>query len=290
MTFALLKDWIALSPTAPGAGIPVTAPAPLASLGSLEVKLASTRKEVRRAQRLRYKVFFEQGNSVPDRMSALRRRDLCAFDEVCDHLIVVDHDRTRLKAGEWRPTIVGTYRLLRQAVAERRSGFYSAGEFDLAPLLARHPDKRFAELGRACVLPAYRSRRTIELLWRGIWAYTLTHRIDVLFGCASLEGTDLPTLAPSLAFLRQVAGASPEWQAEPRPDRAGPPVPAASGPVDRLAAMASLPPLLKGYIRAGARFANGAVVDRQFGTTDVLAILPVTQIDRRYLAHFGGAN
>jgi len=84
---------------------------------------------------------------------------------------------------------VGTYRLLRQEVAERHGGFYSAGEFEIADLLKRHPGKRFLELGRSCVLPAYRSKRAIELLWRGIWTYVREHRIDVMIGCASFVGT-----------------------------------------------------------------------------------------------------
>ncbi len=48
-----------------------------------------------------------------------------------------------------------------------------------------------------------------------------------------------------------------------------------------------LPPLIKGYLRLGAFVGDGAVVDWQFGTTDVLIILPVEAIDPRYFEHFG---
>ena len=262
----------------------------LGRIGDLEVRLAMRPKEVRRAQRLRYRVFFENRGVVAGPASALRRRDLCPFDPLCDHLVVVDHaaDERRF-GGAARPKIVGTYRLLRQEVADRHLGFYSAAEFAIGPLLARHPDKRFLELGRSCVLPRYRSKRTIELLWRGIWAYVKQHRIDVLMGCASFEGTDPDALVLPLSALHHHARAAPCWQAPPLPGQAasGPLVPI--GSLDRRHAMALLPPLIKGYVRAGARFADGIVVDHRFATTDVFAILPIAELDSRYLDHFGAA-
>ena len=261
----------------------------LGRIGPLEVRLATRRKDVRRAQRLRFKVFFEQGEAIPDRISAFQRRDLCPFDDVCDHLIVVDHAAVSRHMGVIRPKVVGTYRLLRHSVADRNFGFYTGREFDIGPLLARHTDKNFLELGRSCVLPDYRSKRTIELLWRGIWAYVQRHQLHVLFGCASLEGTDPTALTLALSFLHHHAGAASEWQARPLPRRETRIDLLPASVVDRRAALASLPPLLKGYLRAGARFGEGAVVDHQFGTTDVLAILPISELDQRYLSHFGSA-
>jgi putative hemolysin len=59
--------------------------------------------------------------------------------------------------------------------------------------------------------------------------------------------------------------------------------------VDTKAALHALPPLVKGYLRLGATFGDGAVIDRQFGTTDVLVVLPVSAINPRYIDHFGPA-
>ena len=262
----------------------------LGRIGDLEVRLATHPKEVRRAQRLRYRVFFENRGVAASPSSALQRRDLCPFDAMCDHLVVVDHAADdRRFGGSARPKIVGTYRLLRQEIADRHLGFYSAGEFDIGPLLARHSDKRFLELGRSCVLPRYRSKRTIELLWRGIWAYVQQHRIDVLIGCASFEGTDPDALVLPLSALRHHARAASSWQAPALPQRtaAAPLIPIET--LDRRHAMALLPPLIKGYVRAGARFADGIVVDHRFATTDVFVILPIAELDSRYLDHFGAA-
>src|SRR5205085_9696806 len=96
------------------------------------------------------------------------------------------------------------YRLLGQQAADRHGGFYTESEFDVGGLIERHRQLRFLELGRSCVLPPYRNKRTVELLWHGIWTYVRRHRFDVMIGCASLEGTDpvaSDRLALSLSFL-----------------------------------------------------------------------------------------
>jgi putative hemolysin len=251
------------------------------------VRLATTKKEMRKAQRLRYKVFYEQGGAKADRTAALIRRDICPFDAACDHLLVIDHAAVN-RFGKPKPKVVGTYRLLRQDRAEAHNGFYSAQEYDIAPLLARHASKRFLELGRSCVLAPYRSKRTLELLWRGIWAYTKHYRIDALFGCASLEGTNPLAHAASLSFLSHFANASEEWNVRALQARHVPMQILNRDSVDKRRALAALPPLIKGYLRCGAKIGDGAVVDRQFGTTDLFIIMPVAELDLRYIEHFGG--
>lgn len=260
----------------------------LGRIGSLEVRLATRKSEIRRAQRLRYKVFYEEMSAVPSGLAMLKRRDIDSYDAICDHLLVIDHAATKAKPfRKPRPKVVGTYRLLRQERAERHLGFYTASEFDIAPLLERHPDKNFLELGRSCVLKPYRTKRTVELLWHGIWTYVLHHRIDAMIGCASLEGTDPDQLALPLSFLHHHAGACEAWTARALPERYVPMRRLSLEAVDPKAALQALPPLLKGYLRIGARFGDGAVIDRQFGTTDVFVVQPVSAIAARYLGHFG---
>jgi putative hemolysin len=257
----------------------------LGRLGALEVRLAKRAADIRRAQRLRYRVFYQELAAVADRKASLARRDIDPYDALCDHLLVLDHDIRHPLHG--RPPVVGTYRLLRQEIADRHQGFYSAAEFDIAPLLARHHNARFLELGRSCVLAPYRSKRTVELLWHGIWAYVLRHRIDVLIGCASLPGTDPDRLALPLSFLHHHARAEAPWQAQALPHRHVATNRLPKSMIDTKQALKALPPLLKGYLRLGGRIADGAVIDRQFGTTDVLVILPVAAISERYIDYFG---
>jgi putative hemolysin len=263
----------------------------LGSVGSLEVKLAKKAHEVRSAQRLRYNVFYKEMSAIPAATTLLARRDVDAFDTICDHLNVVDHDWPRLVFGFNRPRVVGTYRLLRQEIAERHGGFYTQSEFDVGGLMARHPRLRFLELGRSCVLPPYRNKRTVELLWHGISNYVAQYSVDVLIGCASLEGTNPDKLATQLSFLHHFARAPEQWRASALPSRYVEMNRIAKDSLNAKAALRELPPLVKGYLRLGAYIGNGAVIDHQFGTTDVLIVMPMQNITARYRDRFvGGAE
>lgn len=263
-------------------------PAVLARSGPLELRLATTDPDIRKAQRLRYKVFFEEGGAVPDAADAAARRDRCPFDDHSDHLLVIDTAR-RDAEGRIKPKTIGTYRLMRSDMAARGSGFYTASEFDVAGLLARHADRRFLELGRSCVHPAYRSKRVIGLLWRGIGIYAAHHGSDVLIGCASLSGVDVEAHAVPLSFAYHYAMADPDWRVSPRPGRGVRMDRLPMEAIDPRAAAAALPPLLKAYVRVGSRFGEQAVIDHQFGTTDLFTVLPLASADPRYLAQFGAA-
>ncbi|TCT06867.1 GNAT family N-acetyltransferase [Aquabacter spiritensis] len=283
----LVSDLRAYSGIRHREAVPFGEPTLLGRLGPLEVRLAQTARDVRRAQRLRFNVFYEEMSAIPEGPARLARRDVDAFDTICDHLLVLDHDAGKMVLGRRKPKVVGTYRLLRQDVAQRHGGFYTQSEFDIAPIIAAHPDLRFLELGRSCVLKPYRNKRTVELLWHGIWTYILRNRIDAMFGCASLEGTDPAALDLPLSFLHHHARAPEEWRARALPKRY---VPMDRMPADKInvkAAMHALPPLIKGYLRLGGYVGDGAVVDHQFGTTDVMIILPRAAISPRYVEHFG---
>jgi putative hemolysin len=257
----------------------------LGAIGFLEISLARNKQDVKRVQKLRYEVFHKHGVAVADVLSRLTRRDLDDFDSVCDHLMVVDRSKLQSLCGE--SPVVGTYRLLTQKVAEEHRGFYSAGEFDISGLLNKHASERFLELGRACVLPAYRSRRAIELLWHGVWRYAREHRVDVMIGCASFEGTNSELLARPLSLLHHFALAPESWRASAHPSRRVEMNMMGRSEIDIRSAWRELPPLIKGYLRAGAFVGDGAVIDPRFGTTDVLIVLPVAGINPRYIRHFG---
>ena len=260
--------------------------ATLGRLGPLEVRLAQEKRDVKRAQKLRYEIFYKNGTAIADAATLLARRDKDAFDKICDHLLVVDHAAKPSLRG--KQPVVGTYRLLRQDVARNHGGFYSEDEFDVASLTERHASLRFLELGRSCVLPRYRTKRTVELLWQGIWSYVRQHRLDVMIGCASFEGTDPDRLALPLSFLHHFAKAPETWRARAHAHRHVAMNRMAKEAIDPKAALHELPPLIKGYLRLGATIGDGAVIDHQFGTTDVLIIMPVSAINARYIEHFGG--
>jgi putative hemolysin len=271
-------------------GRPFQPPKIYGRLGSLEVRLARKRSEIRRAQRLRYKVFYEEMSAVPGALAMLSRRDEDAYDAVFDHLLVID----RGDAGDgrhWRRSkVVGTYRMLRQEVADLHDGFYTQGEYDIAPLLAAKPDYNFMELGRSCVLKPYRNKRTLELLWQGVWSYVREHGADVMIGCASFEGADPAAHAEALSFLYHTALAPEDWRVRAHEHLRVEMHMMPREAVNVRAAMKTLPPLIKGYLRVGAYVGDGAVIDHQFGTTDVFIIMPVEAIKSRYFDHFGAPD
>ena len=262
-------------------------PAVLARSGPLELRLATTKKEIRKAQRLRYRVFYREGGAPADPKSVFLQRDRCPFDRVCDHLLVIDTAFSD-RAGRIKNKVVGTYRLMRSDMAAT-AGFYSETEFAIQPLLSRHADKRFLELGRSCVHGDYRSKRAIDLLWHGVGIYAAHHGIDVLIGCSSLAGTSADSLSAPLSYAFHYAAADPLWQVEALPGRGMAMDRLAKEAIDPRQAMARLPPLMKAYVRAGGRFASEAVVDRSFGTTDLFTVLPLAEANARYMAHFGRA-
>lgn len=257
----------------------------------LVVRTAFGKEEIEAAQHLRYRVFYEELDARPHADMDVRL-DVDEFDACCDHLLVVqesemlDASSIPVSGGE----LVGTYRLLRQTVADANGGFYTASEFDIAPLIARKPGLQFLELGRSCVLKPYRTKPVVELLWQGIWNYVRLHNLDVMLGCASLEGTNPDAHAMPLSFMAQNCVAPDDWRVAALPSRY---IEMNRMPPDRVdvkSALKALPPLIKGYLRLGCYIGDGAVVDEQFNTIDVLIVLPVSAIDPRYFAHFGAPD
>ena len=255
----------------------------------LTVRLANNQRDLMAAQSLRYRVFYQELSARPDSGMLASKRDFDCFDEICDHLIVVrctrepESDAITTSDGE----VVGTYRLLRQDAAIAAGGFYSQREFNLQPLLHARPKLDFIELGRSCVLAQYRTKPVIELLWQGIWDYVRTHNLDVMLGCASIPGTCPDQLAVPLSYLSHNFHAPREWQVLAHQRLYVPMNRLPPGHYDDKLALRALPPLIKAYLRVGAFVGEGAVIDHQFNTTDVLIILPVDKISPRYFNRFG---
>ncbi|MBV2186033.1 MAG: GNAT family N-acetyltransferase [Rhizobium sp.] len=255
----------------------------LGRIGNLETRIARNEREIDAAQAVRYRVFVEEMGAQVAPEALRRKRDIDAWDAVCDHLLVLDSS----VEGDPEDQIVGTYRLLRHDVARNHGGFYSATEFEVDALMARHPEKRFMELGRSCVLPEYRTKRTVELLWHGCWAYALMHRVDAMFGCGSFPGIRPEEHALALSFLYHHAVARGEWAVRALPElyREMDLMPVEA--INPRKALAAMPPLIKGYLRLGAMIGEGAVVDHAFNTTDALIVLPISSISDRYRNYYG---
>ncbi len=243
------------------------------------VRLADTPSEIEASQRLRYTVFYDEFGAIPNEEMAREKRDIDEYDPIADHLVVLD---TSLPAGDAQ--LIGTYRLLRRDVAEAHGRFYTADEYDIEPLLSS--GAVLLELGRSCVLPDYRTRPVLQKLWEGIAHYVADHEIGLMFGCASLHGTDIDALSDQLSYLHHYHLAKPSLRPRAVDSRYVDMNIKAKDDLDAKRVFASLPPLIKGYLRLGAMIGDGAVVDKQFNTTDVCIVMPTHQVTDKYVNHY----
>lgn len=246
---------------------------------NLSLKVADSEAEIRAAQRLRYDIFYTEMGAKPIGDAAQTKLDIDKYDAICKHLLVID---SNLPQGQ---QIVGTYRLLLLEDAQRHGmTLYTESEFDLSKL--KVTGKRIMEISRSCVAETHRSKAAINLLWKGIAQYVFSNNVDYLVGVPSLSGTDLKAEHDTLAYLNAFHLAPEEIR--PRTvESAYQPLPAVDkDKIDAKRAFMALPPLLKGYLRVGALVGDGAYIDHQFNTIDVVIVMPINQVNDRYFNHY----
>jgi len=232
---------------------------------ALHLRLAETEAEVAAAQALRYRIFYQEMSAKVTPEMAAAKRDFDAFDEYCDHMVVFDDTR-----GAGPDAIIGTYRVMRRDAAGNLLAF--PGEV--------------LELGRSCIEADHRNGATMQLLWHGIAEYVRAHGVGLMFGCASLPGVEPEALALPLSYLYHHHLAPPALRARALPERYLAMNVIAPGDIAPRAALRLLPPLLKGYLRLGGFVGEGAVIDHDFGTTDVCVVVETESITDRYLRHY----
>ncbi|HUL41789.1 MAG TPA: GNAT family N-acyltransferase [Burkholderiales bacterium] len=241
-------------------------------LSRFRLFFARTRAEVAEAQALRYRVFVEELGARVATMANGIDRD--TYDSYCEHLLVRDD-----KNGK----VVGTYRILAPCKAQQIGGFYADEEFELTRLNnLRH---ELVELGRSCVHPDYRSGAILAMLWRGIARYMQSHGYRYLMGCASISLADGGSTAARVWKLTRRLQAGPsEWRVFPRLPLP-PEIEAANTTVAELTCR-SIPPLIKGYLHAGALVCGDPAWDPGFNTADFFMLLPFERLADRHAAKF----
>ena len=243
---------------------------------SFEVRLAKNFKDIDAAQNLRYKVFYEELKAKPTIKNILYEKDFDELDAFCDHLLVIDHNR-----GSGRNSIIGTYRLIRRPMTQVHGKFYTEDEFDIKKILKQKGE--ILELGRSCVHKDYRDKPIIRLLWKAISAYMQHYKIKILFGCASLPGTNYKKYKKQLSFIYHNYLAPESIRPNAIPPNNIPLKYYEKKDLNNLEIFKSLPPLLKGYLRLGIEVGNGAFIDKQFNTIDICIILKANKLKDRYL-------
>ncbi|TGN09411.1 GNAT family N-acetyltransferase [Leptospira ilyithenensis] len=245
----------------------------------LEVRLAENQLEIERALALRYDVFnLEMGEGLPQ--SSATRKDRDEYDLYCHHLLVFDKTNDN--------KIVGTYRILTRENAKKGIGFYSENEFDITSIY-NLPDE-IAEVGRSCVHPDYRDGSVISLLWQGLAEFMIKYDVRYLMGCGSIHSTNADVASESYAFLKAKEALAPEeFRVFPNPDYCLPGFNVNLEIGDPKSVSKNIPPLLKGYIRIGAKICGIPALDSVFGTTDVFILFDRKEITERYAKHYMSA-
>lgn len=255
-------------------------PKSLGELGSLSTRLAGNEAELKEAQKIRYQVFCGEF-SARQQSQQNTKLEYEQHDLICDHLLVLDNSDME------NPKTVGTQRFLVKQSKDSHLPFRSQSEFDLEGLAKKHPQKYFMELGRSCILEPYRSKRTMELMWHGTWSYAVKNKVDVMTGCASFYAQSPEEISLALGFLSTLTTKEPEWQINPTSPNSIAIKQYEKLVIDPKKAIKALPPLIKGYLRLGAYFSKHVVTDEDFGTIDIAVILPVKNINPRYVSYYG---
>lgn len=252
---------------------------PAEGVNNIVLRLAENENEIIAAQKLRYKVFYEEFNVPAPPHIAADKRDHDAYDLYADHLVVIDTSQS-----DPEKRIVGTYRLFQADRLPEGIPFYSTQEFDIETLLEN--GGRVLELGRSCVLPEYRSKYVLQRLWQGIAEYLADHAIDLMFGCASFQGTDVNAIADQLAYLHHYHLAPEAIRPIAKVDCTAGLLMKEKEHLDAKRIFASLPPLVKGYLRAGATVGLGAYLDKEMNCIDVCIVMPTHEVAPKYAKHY----
>lgn len=246
--------------------------------GNMEVIIASRIEEVIASQELRYRVFVEEMGALPTPESRATKRDMDRYDDVCDHLLVVEHQ------PEGGLRVVGTYRLLRRDAMKHVGHFYSESEFNIDPILRLKGE--ILEVGRSCVDPEFRNRAVMQLLWRGIGAYVTKFNVLLMFGCASFQGIDPESHAMALSYLHHYHLAPAGLRSQALPQRYVEMNLMPRDEVNVKAAFASLPALIKGYLRLSGYIGKGAVIDEEYNTVDVGIVVKTDLVTEKYAQRY----
>ncbi|MAW97269.1 MAG: hypothetical protein CL571_00250 [Alphaproteobacteria bacterium] len=240
------------------------------------IKIAESNFEIKKAQSLRYKIFFKEKKIKKKSFKLLLQRDYDFYDKISDHLIIIDNNR------EIRDNVIGTYRLLRGNCAKLYRGFYTEQEFDISNLKKNFSSKDILELGRSCVHPQYRSGIILKLLWQGISNYIKMYKIKILMGCASFHGTNPSKFKDEFSLLYESYRLPEDYDVKSLQSNEI----SFNKNINHLTTFNKLPPLIKGYLRAGGMVSENFYIDTEFETIDYCVIMLTEKIVSRYQNKF----
>lgn len=236
-----------------------------------EVKFADKNIELLAVHRLRYRVFNIELGARTSNDNHKKECEIDAFDDSSKHLILIDKENP-----DPLNNVVGVYRLLPQKMANSGIGFYSACEYNLDVFIKN--SRKILELGRSCIAKTHRGGVALAMLWHALSEYIELNQIEVLFGVASFQGTDISKISHGISYLHHKFLAPKELRAIVHKDGgvAMDIIPICD--INRVVAMQQIPPLIKSYLRLGGRVGQGAYIDKEFNSIDVCMVLDLKKV------------
>ena len=244
-----------------------------------EVKIAQNENEIKQAMRLRYEIFTQEIDTGL-RQAGSGQLDTDEYDKFCDHLIVIDKTNNK---------IVGTYRLLLGDRLNKKMGFYAEKFFNIDNIKKLSNDGQMLELGRSCIHRDYRDRLIINLLWSGISKYIKDHNVRFVFGSVTLGRvgtTSAVEVSRVFKLIKKKFYASPDYRVYPKPNNSFKGIDENLKIKDYQDIWRTLPPLVKGYLRAGVEVCSPPAVNPDFGSILVFILLDIKKMSASYKRHF----
>lgn len=231
------------------------------SSGSYLLKTAESHEELISSFKLRHEVFYQEFQNI-DREGV----DFDKFDTHFDHLIIVHKNTNK---------VIGTYRINCSSFSHQS---YTELEFNLDEVF-NLPGPHL-ELGRACIHKDHRKGAVLSLLWRGITDYMNLSGANVLFGCSSLKINTVGQAALVYKYLFEEGALMDNFFSSPTKNFQMPDFDIwyasyQNGLNERQKEEAEklIPPLLKSYIKYGAKIASEPAFDKDFDCVDLLTLL-----------------
>jgi len=241
---------------------------PHTSAGPYTVRFAQTLEEVHAAQALRYRIFYQEKKGCPTLEMKTAQRDIDEWDDGGFHVVVLD---TR---ADKQPTVVGTLRLFYSECFAPEQHFYTEEKFDLSRIKTHFGSA--LELSRFCIDPDGRGGVILMLIWKYAMSFIQDNNIPVMVGCASFSGVDVDQHLPILQYLYEHHLAAESLRPEPKVKDYINLTELYKPSADWQEAQKSIPTLLRGYLKLGAKISDAAIIDPAFNTVYV-AIYVETQ-------------
>jgi putative hemolysin len=241
-----------------------------------EIKIASSKEEIQQALRLRYEVFkLEMGSDLSTKDISELETDI--YDKFCDHLIVIDKTINK---------VVGTYRFILGSRVDKKIGFYSERFFDIRNIKKLASGDEVLELGRSCIHKDYRSRPVINLLWSGIAKYVKDHNVKYLFGSVRFLTQDPTEISKIFKFIKERYYSGPKFRVYPKPENKFKGLRENVEIKNPQEIIRNLPPLVKGYLRAGVVVCGEPALNLDLGSVVIFILLDPQKMPSAYKQHY----